>query len=111
MRSNADHSPDITNMTAPTGTITTIRKIITSQPISLPGYFFEALFTVPTSSLATCNEWYFLLHIYSSKNLKYSSIQTAYILQAGSYTFVSHRITLRHTGQKMNSFLKIRQKP
>ena len=63
MRSNADHSPDITNMTAPTGTITTIRKIITSQPISLPGYFFEALFTVPTSLLLVMNGISFCIFI------------------------------------------------
>ncbi len=36
IRSSADHSPDITNITAPTGTITRIRNKIISHPISRP---------------------------------------------------------------------------
>src|SRR5699024_7617214 len=82
--SKADHSPDTTNITAPTGTITTIRNTIISQPNILPSRLFES-FCILYSSYYEQN---FLLHIYSSRHRKYSSIQTAYILQGRSYTFV-----------------------
>ena len=87
-RSRADQIPDITNMTAPTGTITTIRNRIISHPSSLPKRLFESTFTFCPSH----HELKSLLHIYSSRYLKYSSIQQAYISKEWSYTFVRHKV-------------------